>query len=68
MLAVPLVSLPWSLQFSHGWPRRSRHPGGSLTARTNGIVMRHVFAVFLAYLLFILAGIAFFLVIGLRHL
>ena len=37
-------------------------------ARTNGIVMRHVFAVFLAYLLFILAGIAYFLVIGLRHL
>jgi hypothetical protein len=30
--------------------------------------MRHVFAVFLAYLLFILAGITYFLVIGLRHL
>ena len=30
--------------------------------------VRHVFAVFLAYLLFILAGIAYFVVIGLRHL
>ena len=30
--------------------------------------MRHVFAVFLAYLLLILAGIAFFIVVGLRHL
>jgi hypothetical protein len=55
----------------HRSPHRSRagaFPGGSLTARTNGIVMRHVFAVFLAYLLVILAGIAYFLVIGLRHL
>lgn len=30
--------------------------------------MRHVFAVFAAYLLFILAGIVYFMVIGLRHL
>jgi hypothetical protein len=30
--------------------------------------VRHVFVVFLAYLLFIFAGIAYFLVIGLRHL
>ena len=30
--------------------------------------MCHIFVVFLAYLLFILAGIAYFLVIGLRHL
>lgn len=30
--------------------------------------MRHVFAVFVFYLLFILAGITYFMVIGLRHL
>lgn len=30
--------------------------------------MRHVFAVFAFYLLFVLAGITYFLVIGLRHL
>jgi hypothetical protein len=30
--------------------------------------VRHVFAVFLFYLLFILAGIVYFLVVGLRHL
>jgi hypothetical protein len=30
--------------------------------------VRHVFAVFLFYLLFILAGIAYFLVVGLREL
>lgn len=34
----------------------------------NGAAMGHVFAVFVFYLLFILAGIAYFLVIGLRHL
>jgi hypothetical protein len=30
--------------------------------------MRHVFAVFVAYLTVILAGIAFFIVVGVRHL
>jgi hypothetical protein len=30
--------------------------------------VRHVLAVFLFYLLFILAGIVLFLVVGLRHL
>jgi hypothetical protein len=30
--------------------------------------MRHVFAVFVFYLLFILAGITYFMVIGVRHL
>ena len=30
--------------------------------------MRHVFAVFVFYLLLILAGITYFMVIGLRHL
>jgi hypothetical protein len=37
-------------------------------AERNGTSMRHVFAVFVGYLLFILAGIAYFVVIGLRHL
>jgi hypothetical protein len=56
---------------SHLQARGSRRP--NLPGRIPGGAdererVRHVFVVFLAYLLFIFAGIAYFLVIGLRHL